>query len=101
MQQAMNSNTGSTGNNLDRQPGQNWTGKTQSKIERGISDLKNIASSTDIKGVASDLSKRVTHMSGDIYRDSVNFVKRYPISSALGLAAVGFLAGMFSARSRR
>jgi len=98
MQPAVN-NTPNTG--ADRQSEQKWTGKTQTTIERGISDLKSFAESADIKAVAGDISKKVTDLSGDIYRDSVSFVKRYPVSSALGLAAVGFLAGVFTARSRR
>lgn len=97
MQPAMNNSS----NNTERQGDQKWVGKTQSTIDRGISDLKSFAESTDIKAVAGDLTKKVTDMSGDFYRDSVSFVKRYPVSSALGLAAVGFIAGVVSARSRK
>jgi hypothetical protein len=99
MQPAMN-NAPNTSSASDRHGDQKWAGKTQPTMERGISDLKSFAEAADIKAVAGDISRKVTDLSGDLYRDSVSFVKRYPVSSALSLAAVGFLAGIFTARSR-
>jgi len=100
MQQAMNNSSNMNNTATDKSSDQKWMGKTQTTIERGISDLKNLAETTDIKTVASDLTHKARDLSGDFYRDSVSFVKRYPVSSALGLAAVGFFAGVLSARRR-
>jgi hypothetical protein len=89
MQQSMN--------NTDKQSDPNWTGKSQ--LERGVSELKNLSGS-DISAVAGDISTKVRDISGDLFRDSISLVKRYPVSSAIGMAAVGFLAGFYSSRSK-
>ncbi len=85
-------------NNAEKQ-GEKWANKTQSVVDRGVSELKSL-SETDIKSMASDLGEKVKGMSGDVYRKGVNLVKRYPAGAALGIAALGFFAGVWATRSR-
>ncbi len=87
-------------NPSEKQSDQKWTGKSQ--IERGISDLKDIKNldMDDLKSAATNITGRVRDLSSDLMTDTVGFVKRYPVSSAVGLAAVGFLAGMVTARRK-
>jgi len=101
MQQAMNNSEkqGEKWANTAEKQGEKWAGKAHSVVDRGVSELKSLAD-TDLKAVASDLGQKVKDYSGDAYRESLDFVKRYPVGSALGLAAVGFFAGVWAARSR-
>ena len=95
MQPALNNNM----NNMEKKA-TDAAWNTKSKIDRGLSELKDLASDTDFRALASDVTAKVRSVSGDVFRDSVSFVKRYPVGSAIGLAAAGFLIGVFAARSR-
>lgn len=86
-------------NNAEKQ-GEKWAGKAHSVIDKGISEIKSIKD-TDIKAVASDVGQRVRSVSNDAFEESVEFVKRHPVGSAIGLTAVGFFAGMLSSRARK
>lgn len=87
-------------NNAEKQ-GEKWAGKAHDVIDRGVSEIKNFADTENLKSMASDLSGRVKGASGDAYRESLAFVRRNPVSTALGLAAVGFFAGVWASRSRK
>lgn len=74
----------------------NWTGKTQIS---NLTDIKNL-SPEDIKAAASELTTRVRDVSTNLYSGGMGYVRSNPVPAALGMAAVGFLAGMFFARRR-
>lgn len=101
MQQAMNNaeKKGEQWANTAEKQGEKWAGKAHTAIDRGVSELKSLAD-TDLKAMASDIGQKAKDYSADAYRGSVDFVKKYPMGSALGLAAVGFFAGVWAARSR-
>lgn len=101
MQPAMNNaeKQGEKWANAAEKQGEKWAGKAHNAIDRGVSELKGLAD-TDLKAMASDLGQKAKDYSGDAYRGSMDFVKKYPVGSALGLAAVGFFAGVWAARSR-
>lgn len=101
MQQAMNNakKEGEQWANTAEKKGEQWAGKAQTAIDRGVSEIKSLAD-TDMKALASDLGQKAKDYSTDAYNGSVDFVKKYPVGSALGLAAVGFFAGVWAARSR-
>lgn len=101
MQQAMNNSEkqGEKWANSAEKQGEKWAGKAHNAIDRGVSELKGLADK-DMKAMATDIGQKVKDYSGDAYRESVDFVKRYPVASTLGLAAVGFFAGVWAARSR-
>jgi hypothetical protein len=92
-------------NNTDKQSNDpKWNGKTEmssgtsgSKSISSLGDIRNL-SSEDIRGMATDFTHRARDFSSDLMRDPTGFVKRNPVGSALGLAAVGFLAGMLFRR---
>ncbi len=94
MQPAMN-NSEKMGDKLNDAK---WTAKTQ--LDRGLTELRGITEG-DIKAVASDITHKVKEVSTDFFKDTVSLVKRYPVSSALGLTALGFLAGAITARSKK
>lgn len=86
-------------NNIEKEGEETWSaGKTQ--VERGISQLKNM-NQEDIAEMASNVTSRVREVSTDVYQNSVSFVKRHPVGSAIGFAAFCFLAGAVTARARR
>lgn len=41
-----------------------------------------------------DVQEMVKHRSSELIDDSIRLVKRYPVSTALGAVAVGFIAGI-------
>lgn len=49
----------------------------------------------EIGTMASDIASNIKDVSADIMKDSVAFVKRYPLHTAVGALAVGVVAGMF------
>lgn len=49
----------------------------------------------DMKDSLKDVRSMVRDRSAALVEDSVDLVKRYPISTAVGAVAVGFLAGIF------
>ncbi|MGZ3695747.1 MAG: hypothetical protein ACXWQO_16730 [Bdellovibrionota bacterium] len=77
---------------------QKWN-KAKGTIDNAISDAKNM-DTDDLRAVATELTTKVRDVSTNFYNDSIGFVKRYPVSSALGLAAAGFFLGAFSARRK-
>lgn len=84
--------------------------KVQGSIQQGIDTVKNLKAD-DVKSYAADLGtrarditanlgSRAREIGSDVYADPVGVVKRYPVTSALVLAGVGFLIGS-ALRSRR
>lgn len=74
----------------------------KSTAERAVSEVKKEVSSfdtEDLRAAATEITAKVRDVSTNVYNESVGFVKRYPISTALGLAAVGYFIG--SMRSRK
>jgi hypothetical protein len=69
------------------------------QVDRAVSEVKKI-DTDDLRNTAAELTSKVRDLSTNVYNDSVGFVKRYPISSALGLAAIGYLFGVLSARKK-
>lgn len=49
---------------------------------------------------ATEIMNRFRGVSGDAMRDTLDFVKRYPVHSAIGAAAVGFCAGFLLKRRK-
>ena len=83
-----------------------WKGKTEqiqenltNGLQQGIDTIKNLKAD-DVKNYAADIGSRVRSVGSDAYADPVGFVKRYPVTSALALAGVGFIVGSMI-RSRR
>ncbi len=66
------------------------------------SDLRSVASdyATKARELSSEYTAKARDISKGFYDDSVGFVKRYPVSTALGLAAVGFAIGALTARKK-
>lgn len=77
---------------------QKWN-SAKGSIDRAVTDAKSI-DTDDLRAVATELTGKVRDVSTNLYNDSVGFVKRYPVSSALGLAAVGFFLGAFTAKRK-
>jgi gas vesicle protein len=84
--------------------------KLQGSLQQGIDTVKNLKAE-DVKTYASDLGSRARELTSnigsraravgsDVYADPVGVVKRYPVTSALVLAGVGFLVGS-AIRARR
>lgn len=48
-----------------------------------------------------ELLTKIRGASGDVMREAVTFVKRYPLHTAIGAAAVGFLAGYLAKQGRK
>lgn len=93
-------------------------------MEPSASDLKNAAASAG--NYASDKARQVAHnvsenvsekldksqariediyntardRAEDYYDTSIDFVKKYPVSTVAGAAAIGFIAGMLLRRTR-
>lgn len=83
-----------------------WKGKTEqiqenltNGLQQGIDTIKNLKAE-DVKNYAADIGSRVRSVGSDAYADPVGFVKRYPVTSALALAGVGFIVGSMI-RNRR
>jgi hypothetical protein len=77
---------------------QKWN-KAKGAMDNAVSEVKDI-DTTDLRAVATELTTKARDLSTNFYNDSVGFVKRYPVSSALGLAAVSFFIGAISARRK-
>jgi hypothetical protein len=76
----------------------------KSGMDRAVSDVKSDLKNMDpaaLREVATEIGTKVRDVSTSLYSDSVGFLKRYPVSSALGVAAFGYLLGSLSARMRR
>lgn len=84
--------------------------KIQGSLQQGLDTVKNLKAE-DVKSYASDLGSRARDLTSnlgsrartigsDVYADPVGFVKRYPVTSAIALAGVGFLIGT-AIRNRR
>lgn len=73
------------------------------KQDRGLNGKnKGLQSATtdNLMEYATDMVAKVRNVSSDAMKDSIGFVKRYPIHTALGAVAVGFFAG-YLLKSRR
>lgn len=95
MQNAMNTDKNQKWNNVKNQAESAVTDAKNSVV----ADVKNLDIS-DLREAATEITSKVRDASTNLYNDSIGFVKRYPISSALGLAAVSFLFGKMSARRK-
>ena len=87
-------------NAINSQEAKDKWNSSKSQIDRAVSDVKSL-DTEDLRAVATEFTSKVRDASTNIYNESVGFVKRYPISSALGLAAVGFLFGKLMSRSKQ
>ena len=94
-----------TASNSEKQSDQRFTKSGASSESSGAvlstlsSGLRNI-DVQEIKSAATDISHRVRDASTDLYKRSVNVVNQYPLASAMGMAAVGFLAGVATEKFR-
>ena len=77
-----------------------WQEKGKNVMERGISEVKSL-SPEEVRRGAAELTSRIRDASVEAYGSAVGYVRRNPVSSALGLCALGFLAGLVAGRSRR
>ena len=78
-----------------------WSGSDASSVvDRAMSEVKKI-NPEDIKRTATELTSRVRDVSADYYDDAITYVRRNPVTSALGLCALGFVAGMLTGMGRR
>lgn len=50
---------------------------------------------------ANEFASKFKNVSGEYVRDTVDFVKQYPVHTALGAAAIGFAAGFMMRGSRK
>ena len=75
-------------NNAEKQ-GEKLASKAHNAIDRGVTELRNIGD-TDLKAMANDFAGKAKDVAGDVYDGSVDFVKKYPVGTALSLAAIGF-----------
>lgn len=88
--------------NQDNKNEQKWNA-AKGSAERATSDVKSALKSIDtddLREAASEITAKVRDVSSGLYNETVGFVKRYPVSSALGLAAVGYFLGAISRRSK-
>ncbi|RZA09704.1 MAG: hypothetical protein EOP11_00800 [Proteobacteria bacterium] len=85
--------------------------KIQGGLQQGIDTVKNLKAD-DVKHYASDVASKARDLSSnlgskakdlgsDVYADPIGFVKRYPVTSAIALAGVGFLIGSAIRKSRK
>lgn len=76
--------------------------KVSDKLNGRAQDLKSEATTAfkDIAESAMHLKDRVQEVSSNAVEQSVDFVKKYPVYTAIGAAAVGFLAGALLRRSK-
>jgi len=77
-----------------------WASTGKSVVDRAISEVKNI-DPQEIRKTATELTTRVRDVSAQTYDDVISYVRRNPVSSALGLAAFGFVAGVITASMRK
>jgi gas vesicle protein len=82
-----------------RETDRDWSGKAnelRDSVKSGIETVRNI----DVRGYANEIGSRAKDVGSDLYADPVGFVKRYPVTAAVGFAAVGFIVGAIIAKSR-
>ncbi|MGZ3734304.1 MAG: hypothetical protein ACXVC0_05055 [Bdellovibrionota bacterium] len=77
-----------------------WADKSKSVVDRAVAEVK-IINPDDIKRTATELTAKVRDVSTGAYDDAVGYVRRNPVRSALGLCAIGFVAGVFSGLFRK
>lgn len=92
MQSAMNEKLNSKKNE--------WAEKSQNLMDKAVSEVKNL-NPDDIKRAATEFGSKVRDISGEVYDDSVGYIRRNPVSSALGLVAFGFVAGLVTSMMRK
>jgi hypothetical protein len=56
-------------------------------------------SSEEVMSYATEFADKFRSVSGDAVKESLSFAKKYPIHTALGACAIGFLAGILAKRS--
>lgn len=54
----------------------------------------------ELKDSVDEISTKVQKFTSDIASDSVTTMKKYPVHTALGAAALGFIAGALSFRKK-
>lgn len=52
----------------------------------------------ELKDSVEDISGKITQVTSEIASDSVSVMKKYPVHTALGACAIGFIAGALSFR---
>jgi hypothetical protein len=77
-----------------------WADKGKNIVDRAVSEVKNL-NPEDIKRSATELTTRVRDVSADAYDDAIGYVRRNPVSAALGLCAFGFFAGLVTGMLRK
>jgi ElaB/YqjD/DUF883 family membrane-anchored ribosome-binding protein len=76
--------------------------KVTDRLNGKAQDFKSDATAaiTDLTESAIQLKDRVQEASSHAVEQTVDFVKKYPMYTAIGAAAVGFLAGALMRRSK-
>lgn len=77
-----------------------WASTAKSVADRAVSEVKNI-DPQELKRQATEITSRVRDASADYYDDAVSYIRRNPVSAALGFCAFGFVAGMFTSWMKR
>jgi len=67
----------------------------EERMDRGLNGEKR---SRELMENTSELLTKVRGISGNAMKQSIAFAKRYPVSTALGAAAVGFFTGFLCRR---
>jgi hypothetical protein len=74
--------------------------KGKTVVDRAIQQVKNI-DPEDVRRSAAEIGERLRDASSDVYDNTVGFVRRNPVGSAVGLCAFGFLVGYISAAMKK
>ena len=77
-----------------------WMEKGQGIVDKTISQVKSLKPE-DVRRTATEIGSRVRDVSSDVYEDTVGFIRQNPIGSAVGLCALGFLAGFISGAMKK
>lgn len=75
----------------------------QKNLEKNIDDIYEKAEEkmSYIAQNLSDMTEKVKQASSDISDKSIDYVKKYPVHTALGAVAVGFVLGVYLTARRR
>jgi hypothetical protein len=77
-----------------------WTATGKSVVDRAVSEVKNL-NPEDIKRTATEFTAKVRDASTEYYDDAISYVRRNPVSAALGLCAFGFVAGVITGMMKK